>query len=401
MQRSKLIAGFATLILAFVEVATLWTASARPAAAGMAAQPAEVYFEFDTISRPHTFVIKMVDPVQIQLARDILSGKNQIPHFPYGRIVKEPACYNIPWSFHLDPQSIVLGQVAITTCDGSIDYIQSNLDEVGKTILQDNFWCPIVAKLVREIPPPTCPAKTVVSVSAASYRRYGLATETIAAAFGENLATDTAAARTLPLPTQLVGTTVRVRDSQGIERLAPLFYVSPRQINYLIPKDTAFGFATITVTNGRGETVSGREAIRDEGPGLFAINGTGAGLAAGVILRVRGNQATYEPLIRYDDAQQKFVAVPIDFGPAADSVYLVLYGTGMRINRPIPGMRIPAVYTDRGVLELVQYVGPQGSLAGLDQVNVLLPREMAGRGDVPLFVQIDDKSSNPVIVNFK
>ncbi|NOT61601.1 MAG: hypothetical protein HOP19_15395 [Acidobacteria bacterium] len=78
-----------------------------------------------------------------------------------------------------------------------------------------------------------------------------------------------------------------------------------------------------------------------------------------------------------------------------------MFGTGMRIKREIPGGRIPSMYTDRGQLELLQYVGPQGSLAGLDQVNVLLPREFAGRGDVPVQVLIDDKSSNFVTVNFK
>ena len=63
----------------------------------------------------------------------------------------------------------------------------------------------------------------------------GLASEAIAAAFGTGLATTTSAATTLPLPTQLAGTTVKIKDSAGIERLAPLFFVSPTQVNYQIP----------------------------------------------------------------------------------------------------------------------------------------------------------------------
>ena len=40
-------------------------------------------------------------------------------------------------------------------------------------------------------------------------------------------------------PTTLGGTTVTVRDSAGVERLAQLDYVSPRQVNYIVPAGTA------------------------------------------------------------------------------------------------------------------------------------------------------------------
>jgi uncharacterized protein (TIGR03437 family) len=45
------------------------------------------------------------------------------------------------------------------------------------------------------------------------------------------------AAASTPLPTELAG--VRVRDALGVERLAPLFFVSPSQINYLMPAGAA------------------------------------------------------------------------------------------------------------------------------------------------------------------
>jgi uncharacterized protein (TIGR03437 family) len=54
------------------------------------------------------------------------------------------------------------------------------------------------------------------------------------AAFGLNLAIDTQAATALPLPTSLAGTTVTVWGGSGVERLAPLFLVSPAQVNYLV-----------------------------------------------------------------------------------------------------------------------------------------------------------------------
>jgi photosystem II stability/assembly factor-like uncharacterized protein len=78
-------------------------------------------------------------------------------------------------------------------------------------------------------------AAPATTVSAASFSRSALAVESIAAAFGQNFATRTEVAGGLPLPTQLAGTTITILDSLGVERLAPLFFVSPQQINYLIP----------------------------------------------------------------------------------------------------------------------------------------------------------------------
>ena len=95
-------------------------------------------------------------------------------------------------------------------------------------------------------------APQVVSVSAASYVSTPLASEAIVAAFGSGLATATRAGATLPLPTELAGTTVRVKDSNGAERFAPLFFVSPTQINYQMPPETAAGAATVTITSGNG-----------------------------------------------------------------------------------------------------------------------------------------------------
>src|SRR5262245_33025963 len=89
-------------------------------------------------------------------------------------------------------------------------------------------------------------AQSVVSVNAASFLG-PLAPATIAAAFGNNLATRLEAAQSLPLPTQIAGVTVRVIDSANVEHFARLFFVSPGQINYLIPEQAAPGVAQIIV----------------------------------------------------------------------------------------------------------------------------------------------------------
>jgi hypothetical protein len=64
---------------------------------------------------------------------------------------------------------------------------------------------------------PTVAGSALTSLSAASYNGE-LARESIAAAFGENLASEIAVANSLPLPTTLAGVTVKVKDSAGVER---------------------------------------------------------------------------------------------------------------------------------------------------------------------------------------
>src|SRR5262249_54280800 len=96
----------------------------------------------------------------------------------------------------------------------------------------------------------------MTTVSAASYQ-FQMAAKEIVSAFGQNFSTSTAVATAVPLPTTLAGATVRIRDSNGVERLSPLFYVSPLQINYQIPDGTAAGQGFVTVTAGDGRSLTG------------------------------------------------------------------------------------------------------------------------------------------------
>src|SRR4029434_7394020 len=100
--------------------------------------------------------------------------------------------------------------------------------------------------------------------------------------FGNSLATASIRADTLPPPVQLAGTTVKVTDSAGVERLAPLLFVSPTQVSYQIPSGTAAGAATVTITSGDGTVSTGVSLIHTVAPSLFTANGDGQGVAAAV-----------------------------------------------------------------------------------------------------------------------
>ncbi|MCI0389262.1 MAG: hypothetical protein MOB07_10940 [Acidobacteria bacterium] len=364
-----------------------------------AASNEEAYFVFDVPLRPETFVIKLTDEAKIKRARDVLNGIDKENGRVGGVIIKSSACYNPPWSFHLDPQSIVFYGAAIEVCQASTHYVEDHLDEVGGAFLPGSRWCPF-GRLLREVLKPDCPTTTVTSVSAASYRRTRLAAEGIAAAYGSNLSVATEAASSLPLPTSLGGTTVKVKDSLGVERLSPLLFVSPAQINYIIPAGTAPGMAAITVTDARGIVTPGTEMIMAVGPGFFTADASGQGIPVAFALRVKGANITYEPIARYDALQQKFVLIPIDLGPDAvtEQVFLVLFGTGFRVGRPLPAG--PAVFIGDTFVEPL-YVGAQPDYPGLDQVNLPIPRSLIGKGEVEIRMSMDDKSANRVRVGIK
>lgn len=241
-------------------------------------------------------------------------------------------------------------------------------------------------------------ATTAVSVSAASYLPQApVATEAIVSVFGTNFTQETLAATSLPLPTTLAGTSIIVKDSAGTERLAPLFFVSPTQINYQIPPGTATGAATVIISNSAGVFASGTLPIARVMPGLFAAEANGRGLAAAQVQRVRNGASTYEAVVRFDPVLNKFAGLPIDLGPTTDQVYLVLFGTGLRWRSSLDNVKA----TVSGVTAQVVYVGPQNDYVGLDQVNILLPRTLLGRGEVDVALTVDGQAANTVRITVK
>ncbi len=240
--------------------------------------------------------------------------------------------------------------------------------------------------------------RAVANVSAASFTGATLASETIIAAFGQNLATRLEVATSQPLPTTLAGTTVKVRDANGVERNAPLFFVSPAQVNYLIPPGTANGNATVTITSGDGSISTGAVSIAAVAPGLFSANANGQGVAAAIAVRVKADGTqSFESIARFDAAQNRFVPIPIDLGPEGEQVFLILFGTGLRARSSLSAVSVRLGGADSEV----SFAGPQGGFAGLDQINARIPRSLAGRGEIDLVLVVDGRTANTVRVTIK
>lgn len=232
----------------------------------------------------------------------------------------------------------------------------------------------------------TLQAATFKTALAAGYQVEPFAPEAIVAAFGTNLSAGTVAATTAPLPTTLGGTTVTVTDSGGVARPAPLFYVSPGQINYEIPAGTPVGAATVAITPQSGVTQTEAIQIGRVSPGLFSLNSSGL-VAAWVLPVISGVQQLLQPV--YQISGGSVVALPVSLGPSTEQVYLELYGTGIRnattVTVTVGGLSVPVLFAGAASFE------------GEDQINIgPLPASLAGAGSVDIVLVADGLMANTV-----
>ena len=254
------------------------------------------------------------------------------------------------------------------------------------------FFTDAFNHVVRRLTPVSPRFTSESLVHSASFTAGAVAPAQIVSLFGEGLATGTAIADSLPLPTELSGATVEVTDSNGVARLCALFFASPGQINYEIPPATAPGAATLTVRKAGRDFLSAPINVEAVAPGLYSANARGEGVAAAQVLRVDGaGNRTVEPVF---DAS--LTPTPIDLGPVSDQVFLLLFGSGIRGF----SSSVEVIIGD----ETIPVLGAaaQGEFVGLDQVNVgPLPRVLLGGGELSLRLSADGRQANVVTVSFR
>jgi uncharacterized protein (TIGR03437 family) len=168
-----------------------------------------------------------------------------------------------------------------------------------------------------------------------------------------------------------LGSTVSVQDSAGVAHPATLLYTSATQINFEIPASVSIGAALVTIG-----TQTAMVQIAPVAPSLYILNSSG--LAAAYVVQVgNGGVQTVES-----------DSTPINV--SSGQVYLILYGTGIR------GAGSNVTVTIGGVNAPVAYSGPAPSTPGLDQVNVLIPAQLAGSGTVNIVLRAASIAANVV-----
>jgi uncharacterized protein (TIGR03437 family) len=219
------------------------------------------------------------------------------------------------------------------------------------------------------------------AVQSAAAPSGAVAPDSLASLYGANLAPGVAQASAQPLPLALGGVTLSVTDAAGVERAAPLLYVSPGQINFLVPDGTAPGLATLAVT---GQTFTA--AVQPVAPTLFSMNGTGSGVAAATAIRVQAGAPALQTPVP--------VSAPIVLG-VDTPVYVSFFGTGIRNRSSLANVAM----TINGIGVPVLYAGPAPGYTGLDQVNAALVLNLRGSGESNVVLTVDGLAANTVTID--
>jgi uncharacterized protein (TIGR03437 family) len=235
------------------------------------------------------------------------------------------------------------------------------------------------------------------AVQSAAASGIAVAANSLGSLYGANLAPGIAEASSQPLPTILGGVTLAVTDAAGARRSAPLLYVSPGQINFLVPDGTVPGTATFVVSNG-STTQTFTAAVQAVAPAFFSMNGTGTGVAAATAITVQAGdpQQMQFPVPVFQCASSGCVSVPIILG-IDTPIYVSFYGTGIRNRSSLENVGV----TINGIGVPVLYAGPSPNFAGLDQVNIGLVLNLRNSGESGVVVTVDGQASNVVTINIR
>jgi uncharacterized protein (TIGR03437 family) len=223
-----------------------------------------------------------------------------------------------------------------------------------------------------------------------------IAPGSIASAFGRQVGASTAQATSLPLPNTLGGVSVDVTDSAHASGMASLFYVSPNQINFVVPDAAKTGAATVKILGGPNSPESTTVQVAAVAPGLFTANGAGVGVAAAIAIRRIIATQTDDQVPVYQCNANGCSSMGIEMGPDA-MVFLELFGTGIKGRTSLANVTA----TIGGESVDVLFAGAQGQFPGLDQVNLSLPQGLHTRGETDVVLTVDGHVANKVRVNLK
>lgn len=193
--------------------------------------------------------------------------------------------------------------------------------------------------------------------------------------------------------TKLGDISMRVRDSKGIARLAPVLWTGAgwSSLNLVIPAESAPGPAEVTVVRSDGSETASKIIIANVAPALWTAtnDGRGPGIAQ-VVQHFPDGKTTQFPAWSCAKGCQ---TVPIPLSSRV-STTLRLEGTGFRLASSKATLRVMI----DGVPIPVESFGPLESTR--DQVTIKLPDQLIGHGEADVLLVADGALSNVVRINF-
>jgi uncharacterized protein (TIGR03437 family) len=197
-----------------------------------------------------------------------------------------------------------------------------------------------------------------------------------------------------PWPTILGNISVRVTDSRGVGRLAPLLHTGGgwAQVTFIVPENTAPGPAEVAVVRSDGTSSAGEVMIADVAAGLWTAAHDGRGPVIGQVLQRFPDGRTAEfPDWECSDKTCRTVAIPLS---ERVRTTVRLEGTGFRHAGPHAAIRVTV---DDVAVPVVSF-GPMAGI-GRDQLTIQLPNSLRGRGETDLVMSVDGALSNVVRIN--
>jgi uncharacterized protein (TIGR03437 family) len=191
----------------------------------------------------------------------------------------------------------------------------------------------------------------------------------LASLFGTDLATGTAAAQSLPLPIDILGTKVIVQDpSLPDPIIAHLYFVSPGQVNFQIPFEVVRTNISISVSTPQGTSNALNVNLSPMAPGIFSQTSDGTGTA-----------------LAFDPTFKALTATP-NLGSA-----VIFYATGLgattppapsgsagNSSPPLNQVASPFDVYVGGSKATVAWAGLAPGFAGVYQLNVVPSAEAVG-----------------------
>src|SRR5262249_37207917 len=190
---------------------------------------------------------------------------------------------------------------------------------------------------------------TIAGVTNGASFRTEFAPGMVMSVFGTQLAPSIQVASALPLPLSLNGVSARVN---GV--FAPLYFVSPNQLNVQVPYETTIGPAVLAVNNN-GQIAAFPFTVSVAAPGVFAA--TDGGLAP-------------TPVGARGQALLAFVTGDGDLAPTLATG--ATPSTSVPVSR-LPKPRLPVSITVGGVDAPIAFVGVPYGLSGVTQINFTVP----------------------------
>jgi uncharacterized protein (TIGR03437 family) len=215
----------------------------------------------------------------------------------------------------------------------------------------------------------------------------GVAPGEVISLFGANLSSGTASVQGgQAFPTTLGGTQVMINSTP-----APLYYVSPTQINAIVPYSmpTDGSFLDIQVISGGANSNIATVYSWVASPGVFTQSASGLG--DGAITHLDGSLVT--------------AANPAKVGETV-SMYLTGLGAvspaikegAVPPSSPLSNAVLPDIYID-GFQAKVLYAGLTPGLAGLYQINMTIPSGVTTGASDSIEIDAYDANDNFVTVN--